>query len=753
MATNLKGKGRFASILLLHGEKIAIGIVGVVALWFIYRSFKVDKLPDNFQADKLANEITQTSTEIQSYTWDKALADDPTKVKKAQSIKVSGKFNLDPKDYENRDASGKPVFGVDAPIVAPIILRTDPLILNVVDVRATGGSGLFAFVDEEIRKAQTLKRAQEEQEAAKKAADKAKKEALKGKESAGPGGARKGRNPEGPGAGVNEPIDPDHPKRRLVQNSFRPTGNMLQGGERIERAYWACVVAKVPIREQLKLYQDAFEKARGADPTRDFPSYLGFFVERTEIVPGKDLDWKPVPLYDGQHQSIAQGTALTSGPQHAIFNKVFEKLMTAASQFWAGGLTQDVIDDRFAEFPLTLPLPPLTGREWGAEATHPDIPLAINTPPLEDERAQAEAKAAEQQPAQNDANSPFGTANPTQGPGPAAGPGGFGPGGFGPGRPGGEFQGVGPGFGPRRMSYGPEGGPGMGGPGMGPGGRMPIGPGGPEGGGAFRGGSGQAASQHTTLPKGVDYYLLRFFDYSVEPGKRYKYRVKLVVHDPNFNMPPTVLAPAVLDRQAKEFQAAKAKGGPNAQKPFYRLVEKWSDPSPTVGIPMAGNVRLAETKVPPPEKFNDEPTVKLLVEAFDVDAAGNPIQAAKEPEKPAVFRRGYVVNLVEDAEYLFDPITIDTQPNFRFQTGMTLLDVDGGTKISKESKDMTVPARILVMGPAGELYIHNELDDKPYVESHRATFEKTTDRQGPIGPGAPGGPGPGRPRPAGKGRG
>ena len=34
MATNLKGKGKFVSLLLLHGEKVAIGLVGVIALWY-----------------------------------------------------------------------------------------------------------------------------------------------------------------------------------------------------------------------------------------------------------------------------------------------------------------------------------------------------------------------------------------------------------------------------------------------------------------------------------------------------------------------------------------------------------------------------------------------------------------------------------------------------------------------------------------------------------------------------------------------
>ena len=46
-----------------------------------------------------------------------------------------------------------------------------------------------------------------------------------------------------------------------------------------------------------------------------------------------------------------------------------------------------------------------------------------------------------------------------------------------------------------------------------------------------------------------------------------------------------------------------------------------------------------------------------------------------------------------------------------------------------------------LMGPAGELYVHNEIEDKPYVESHRQTFEKTTDKRGnPLGPEGPGGP-------------
>ncbi len=531
MATNLKGKGRFVSLLLLHGEKIAIGLVGVIALMFVYRAVKLPRLDESFQADKLQAEITRTSSEIKDFTWEKATTDHPDKVKKAQAIEAKGDMNVKVPDYVPSDPAGKPSLAFSSSIVAPLILRADPVLLNAIDVRANGGSGLIPFVDEEIRKQQALKLAEETKEAEKKALEKQKREAQKAKEGA-TAGAGRGRRGEVPGES-NEPIDPAHPKRRMVQGSSRPTGNMLQGGERIERAYWACVVAKVPIREQLKLYQDALEKARGASAERDFPSYVGFYVQRAEVVPGKELAWDAVPLYDGQRQSITSKKSLTQPAGHAVAKAAFDKYLNAAQQFWAGGMSPDVVDSRYAEYPITLPLPPLVGREWGADATHPDIPWGPNTPPLETENAQP-APDATAPPADAPGGGEFGPASPTATPGPG------GPGmGFGGAGRGGEFAGPGAGFG-RRMGEGPGmmgpgmAGPGMPGPGMGMGGRRMS-----EGPGAGPGmGSGQAAGQHTTLTKGVDYYLLRFFDFSVEPGKKYKYRVKLVIQDPNANMPP-----------------------------------------------------------------------------------------------------------------------------------------------------------------------------------------------------------------------
>jgi hypothetical protein len=726
MATNLKGLSGAKGILLLHGEKISIALVGAVALFIVYKSWSLPKLGDDFQADKLKKEISQTTSAIHDFSWATGIKEFPDKVKVAKPIDVKNDLNVKPDDYVNIDPKGRHPLLVDSPVVPPMIRRTDPVLLNVVDVRAIGGSGIIPFTDEKVRHEQEVRRATEQQ-----AKDREEEARLKRLERTqgqpgGPGQRRGRGGPEGPGGTLaNEVYDKAHPKRRPVPgDAARGMGNTVQGGERLEKAYWACVVAKVPIREQLKLYQDALEKSGFSDAQRDFPVYLGFFVERAEDVPGKELQWAPVPLYDGQAQSIAQNKPISSDKNnHAIGTETFNKLVTAAGQFWAGGILPDVVDERFLEYPLSMPLPPVVGREWSSDATHPDIPLAINTPKLEEETQPVQQTPEQTQPGA--VTSPFGsaTAPGTTGPGimsPAPGrmsP--EGPVGVGR-RPTSEFAGpgsIGPGsIGPVRMT-----------PGGGPEGMM----------GRRSSGSGTVAPQHNTLPKGVDYYLLRFFDFAVEPGKKYRYRVKLVLADPNFGIPANMLASAVLDRQLQE---AKANGN---QKVPFRMVSKFSDPSPTVGIPLAGNVRLAKVSVPPPERITEEPTVRLMVEAFDIDEGNNPIQAAAEKD----YRRGYVANFVEDAEYLGEGgLWIDTQKEFKFLTGMMVLDLDGGAKLTRE---MTVPSRMLVMGPAGDLYIHHENDDKPLVEYHRLLFEKPVGDKRKGGPGGgPEGPGgtPGRPR-------
>jgi hypothetical protein len=240
-------------------------------------------------------------------------------------------------------------------------------------------------------------------------------------------------------------------------------------------------------------------------------------------------------------------------------------------------------------------------------------------------------------------------------------------------------------------------------------------------GGMMAGGGSRSATQKATLAKGVDFWLLRFFDFSVQPGKRYKYRVKLVLADPNYGLTPNLLAPTVLDRKDRK---------------DHRFVEEWSEPTPTVGIPLAGSVRLVQVKPEVEGKYNEEPAAKLLVESFDVDEKGNAIHAAREVDN---LRRGSVANMTaRRQEYLGpDGRWIDEIESFKFHTGITLLDVAGGEPMGRE----TLPAKALLMGPAGEIYVRNEVDDKAVVDYHKAAFDKKNLQGMPGEGGYPGGRG------------
>ena len=53
MKANLKGLGGIKGLVLLHGEKLAMALVALVALYFIYSSLNLPSLDDTRQADDL----------------------------------------------------------------------------------------------------------------------------------------------------------------------------------------------------------------------------------------------------------------------------------------------------------------------------------------------------------------------------------------------------------------------------------------------------------------------------------------------------------------------------------------------------------------------------------------------------------------------------------------------------------------------------------------------------------------------------
>jgi hypothetical protein len=204
------------------------------------------------------------------------------------------------------------------------------------------------------------------------------------------------------------------------------------------------------------------------------------------------------------------------------------------------------------------------------------------------------------------------------------------------------------------------------------------------------------------------FWMFRFFDTNVEPGKRYRYKVQLVLTDVNGYIPRPFLDGKVIARLPELPKT------PSAKYSVPPLKTPWSEPSPVVSIPMAGELRVAKTTPATERQFNSEPSVRMLVKSFDLDEDGKPVQAAIEEE----FRRGSVMNLTKDAETIMGPF-IDKVDDFKFRTGATLLDIEGGEQLPGE---LSAPSKALVMDAGGRLSVRDELADLGDVEQHRAIF-------------------------------
>jgi hypothetical protein len=672
MKTNLKGNGGIKRLLLLHGEKLLIAVVAIAAGFLVYRALGVERLTDQYQADKLLAKVRETRSSIQDprIDWNRIVQEHPDKVRLVRDVdKKSDAFDVPP-DYATV------LEGVNPPVIVQSDPRTDPSFLPAVAVYGHSGVGRLAFIDEATQQREALRQAREAAEKEQEAKRQAKEEQDFGNPT-----RRGSRTPRRGGRGEDATRrggDEDYLSRRGTDSAGLTNGVKLTGGELVELSRWVCVVAKVPVRAQFNAYRSAFEKARGGYvPSAEFPEYLGFGVERAEVIAGQAaLNWQEVPVYD------AKGTPTRQLIWKEMVPTAIKKLSDLAATEWANSLQEDVVDPSHLDpqRQLIYPLPPLVGREWGADATHPDIPLAKDIIPDEYAVIPADDGVVATPVAGDDEG--FGAAADT-------------------------------GFGmrdERRYSRGESFGR----------------DGGFRGGFRDRGGinaysreragRGGAGAQ-IPLEANVNDWLLRFYDFTVAPGKKYTYRVQLMVRDPNqaAHVTPSMLDSAVNDRIKKLDKGPD--GRPLPKYSFQRT--NWSDPSPPVGVPLDGSVRVEEIRATAGVQLSDEPRVKLLVQAFGRDSkSGELIEAAQEKE----FIRGGVANFQETAEYVSnDGTKIEKADYFPFLTGITVVDMRGGERLGK---DVLASSRVLLMDPAGGLSIRSEENDEREVKAHRDMFTK-----------------------------
>jgi hypothetical protein len=301
--------------------------------------------------------------------------------------------------------------------------------------------------------------------------------------------------------------------------------------EQLRAKPWIVVTGLVPVQKQELAYADAFKQSLGYDPQNDYPKYLGYWVERVEIDGSNEAspDWSKAKTF------------------------ISRKAIDGAIQEWGAANPAEVVAPEYIEETLTFPLGPLVNRTWDATVAHePEIPIQTTA-----------------------------TSGTTGG-----------------------MPGV--------MRAMPGGIPGMG---LLPG-RMPSLMGGPlrmpaGGTGAPRTGRTNDSAADTPFGDKSDtetktedataaseqdkgppaYKLFRFFDFDVQPGKRYMYRVRLALANPNYEMKTSYLNNADL-----------------AKDKFLKT--NWSEPSTVIAAPRDTRVFLASIK---PGRGSSEPSAELLL--------------------------------------------------------------------------------------------------------------------------------------------
>lgn len=300
------------------------------------------------------------------------------------------------------------------------------------------------------------------------------------------------------GGGVAKENEGDNPAKdaeggggsvKLPQNL---EGEPAPEGATAAIKHWAVITALIPSKKQKAIYERHFQEAEAYQPLEDVPDYMLARIQRIEVTPddpegGKadwshpDLQWEWTPQ-SAQSEISVSGTALG-------------RLNPGKHDSWATE-ADELVDSRYVHPRLTTPLGPLGYSDWQPWATHPEIPLAVNKPPQN-----AEDPRRGNRPGNNNRNS---DKRPARGRGNSDK------------KKKGSDRGdrFGDLFTPPAEETGPDS---VTQPANKPEEKQP-----PQ----------QLANQNQ---------LLRLFDFDVEPGKTYLYRVQLLLKNPNHDQPSRIL--------------------------------------------------------------------------------------------------------------------------------------------------------------------------------------------------------------------
>ncbi|MDO5554187.1 MAG: hypothetical protein Q4G68_10540 [Planctomycetia bacterium] len=465
-------------------------------------------------------------------------------------------------------------------------------------------------------------------------------------------------------------------------------GSASGSNGKVEGRQWVTITGSIPVRKQLADYMAHFSNAQYTDMLRDQPIYLSYVLQRGTPSDAGEIVWENIDIIQAYRKEFAK---------------------------WSGFGVEQVDPSYFAAQlpsypPMAMSCPPMVNRLFGEEVANvPNIPLSseemMNLATTEmQERNKLEAKLQDVNMDDILSRSPFeGTGNDRSGMGNPMG---------------------------------------MGGGGMEFGAGNDLG--GMTGGGRSGGNTASwminrnAASLVTStgdLASPVDYYLFRAFDFDVEMGKTYYYRVKLILANPNFG----------LDENFVE--------DPTTVGRTY-ISSEFSESSNPVSL---GRVsRIYAEQVEAPSVPGGEPRATLASVYFDSETATESV------EKTLRVTRGQVANFPRRVHKPLAPAaqsTLGSDPMGMMggpgeATGskrkkntqnkdtklvdhvsdICVLDAFGGYRLP--GGELRSPGKMILLEPSGLVRVHEVREDMRELGRIEAKSAKPESGMGGIGPGA-----------------
>ncbi len=227
-----------------------------------------------------------------------------------------------------------------------------------------------------------------------------------------------------------------------------------------------------------------------------------------------------------------------------------------------------------------------------------------------------------------------------------------------------------------------------------------------------------APADEQAKPKtaGPQFLLFRFFDFEVKPGVQYRYRVKLLLLNPNLGVEP---------RRLQNAELAKEK----------TLESDWSEPTAAIVVPRNDRMRVVSVK--PATRLDTTATVLIMKWLEDTGAQVSENQIASRGQLLNFYNRPLATGeesggggggLLSGGSGSSRAKPTGKQVNY--EVGMLVLDIRGGEKLPGRD---TEPGDVLLMDVDGSLVVRSELD--PPADTDRMVAPAPVDPETEPAPG------------------